>query len=291
MKPIKLYYAKLPNMGDLLNEYIVPMVTGREVQHCESVSRFEIMGIGSCGGAIWGRKHQNLNNTIKDTVKRVSCIGDKNPYAVWGTGLLEDFRGRKLKLIRNNVNFIAVRGALTQSVIEESLGKKISPVLCDGGILSSDLLKQSPNKEYELGIIPHYKEEHIFKENGIYDGFLKMNKSVKIINLREDPIKVINDIAKCNIIISSSLHGCVVADSFHIPNMRIQVSSIPGSGYKFDDYYSGFGITNSAYIIKDGRNIPSLNDVIDQYLIKSEDVESKKQAMRDSLASFVSEKL
>ncbi|MEH7111508.1 polysaccharide pyruvyl transferase family protein [Neobacillus niacini] len=291
MKPVKLYYAKLPNMGDLLNEYIVPMVTGREIEHCESVSKFDVMGIGSCGGAIWGNKYSGIKNNIKDSAKKLICGPVSSPYAVWGTGLLQNFSGRKLELVRKNVNFIAVRGALTQKVIEESLGRKINPVLCDGGILTADLLGKIPDKEFEVGIIPHYKEEHIFQNNGIYEGFKKKFPSIKIIDLREDPIKVIKDIAKCSIIISSSLHGCVCADSFNIPNMRIQVSSIPGSGYKFDDYYSGFGITNPAFFINDGNNIPSYNDVIDQYKIRSEDVEEKKRGMRDCLLKFVEEQI
>ena len=63
---VKAYYAKLNNMGDLLNEYLIPSVIGKRVIHCENVATFQIMGVGSCGGAIWGNKEDGTKKKLKD---------------------------------------------------------------------------------------------------------------------------------------------------------------------------------------------------------------------------------
>jgi hypothetical protein len=57
------------------------------------------------------------------------------------------------------------------------------------------------------------------------------------------PKEVISQIAQCNSILSSSLHGLITADSLRIPNIRIEISTaIRGGDWKFNDYYSAFGI-------------------------------------------------
>jgi pyruvyltransferase len=46
-------------------------------------------------------------------------------------------------------------------------------------------------------------------------------------------------------VLSSSLHGLVIADSLRIPNQWAKLSTlIIGDDYKFVDYYSCFGIEN-----------------------------------------------
>ena len=50
-------------------------------------------------------------------------------------------------------------------------------------------------------------------------------------------------ISECECIISSSLHGLIIADSFLIPNQMVHLTDkLYGDGFKFDDYYSNFDI-------------------------------------------------
>lgn len=50
---------------------------------------------------------------------------------------------------------------------------------------------------------------------------------------------VLEEICSCQYIVSSSLHGLIIADSYNIPNGRIKLNELDDSNdYKFKDYYS-----------------------------------------------------
>ena len=68
-------------------------------------------------------------------------------------------------------------------------------------------------------------------------------KNVLVIDVQRQPIEVIADVDKCEYILSSSLHGVIAADSLGIPNAWILLSDkVLGSGFKFYDYASAFGM-------------------------------------------------
>ena len=51
---------------------------------------------------------------------------------------------------------------------------------------------------------------------------------------------VIDEIKKCECVISSSLHGLIISDAYGIANVRVKFSdSIKGGDFKYKDYYSG----------------------------------------------------
>ena len=104
------------------------------------------------------------------------------------------------------------------------------------------------HKLYQLCIIPHYIDQNnilIHKNIQVDNSFL--------LNITEEPIKFIHNLLKCKRVISSSLHGLILSDSLGIPNARIIVSDkIIGGDYKFNDFYSSFGIDD--YLKIDLRN-------------------------------------
>ncbi len=290
MKPIKVYYVNPNNMGDLLNELIIPKITSRNIEQCLNPLSFDIMGIGSCGSSIWSNRFPKpgLTERTKDIIKVVGGKFINKPCGVWGTGFFQDYSGQNLKLIRKNTHFIAVRGELSKRIIEKKINHLINPVLCDGGILASELIPDSIEKRYRVGFIPHFKENQIAKDIGLIDMINHMQDAI-VIDLREDPISVIKKIAECEYIVSSSLHGCIVADSFHIPNIRVRISDIPGSGFKFDDYYSGYSIESKELMVHGVLDFPTERQVLDCYQISYEVVEKKKKDMKDSLNAFIKE--
>ena len=54
----------------------------------------------------------------------------------------------------------------------------------------------------------------------------------------DDWKSVIEDICCCEAIVSSSLHGLIIADTYGIPNARVKFSdNVTGGDFKYDDYF------------------------------------------------------
>ena len=151
----------------------------------------------------------------------------------------DDAQGRFFK---RDMCFHAVRGELTRRSVERMTGRTLDIPTGDGGILADELLDTLPEKRYDIGIVPHVCD---LNDPAVTD-LLGRYENAKFINVKDDPIAVLTEIAQCRCILSSSLHGLIAADSFHIPNLHIVFSDRPlGDGYKFDDYYSAYGVQHS----------------------------------------------
>lgn len=162
----------------------------------------------------------------------IICVGSIVSYAaddtlVLGSGLIQE----KQK-INPNAIYKFVRGPLTRKKIIES-GGFCPEIYGDPALLLPFIWKES-KKEFDVGLVPHiinYKEA---KEN--YPDY-------NIIDLKGDPEKVTKEISKCEKIISSSLHGIVVAHAYGIPAAWVKFSQkLSGDDIKFYDYYESVNL-------------------------------------------------
>ena len=267
---LKLYYAKLANMGDLLSPMIIEHCFGYKVERCSFLTG-DMCAVGSClaqyklHGNPLMKAQQAINGFTHPTVR------------VWGTGFINysDCEGRFFK---RDMRFYAVRGELTRKNVERMTGRSLDIPTGDAGILAPELLDSLPEKKYDIGIIPHICD---LKEDLVPQVVKKYGNSL-LINVKDEPLDVIKQIAECRTIISSSLHGLIVADSFGIPNMHVLFSDRPlGDGYKFDEYYSAYQVR---HIQRDLRceSAPELAEIQDSWLISPDAVEEKKQLMSAS---------
>lgn len=131
--------------------------------------------------------------------------------------------------------FLAVRGPLTAKGLKKSL------VLADPGLLADELVGYR-DKEYDLGIVPHWTDTTLAKD----PRFTKFNP--RIIDVTQDPLEVLREISRCKKIVTSSLHGAIVADSFIIPR-RIELAPRmithahqEGGDFKWRDYHASLGM-------------------------------------------------
>lgn len=147
---------------------------------------------------------------------------------VWGSGMLEP---QQTSL--PEVTWAAVRGALTRE-LAEAPG---DVALGDPGILVSRFSRR-PQVRWRLGLVPHHAQE----KDPMWSQFAdRYPAQVTVINVRRHPSVVIRDIASCGAILSSSLHGLVVADSYGIPAAWTSGSPpLTGGDFKFQDYASAF---------------------------------------------------
>lgn len=270
MQPIKLYYARLNNMGDLLNEIILERVMGFKVERC-SVLTGEMSAIGS---------HLGMYTYHGNPLMRAQQLinGKKFPHVdVWGTGFInyDDCKGRFFK---RDMVFHAVRGELSRRAVERMTGKSLDIPTGDAGILASHLFNERQEKRYSVGIIPHICDI----DDPSVAALARSYEDSVIINLRDEPVEVLRQIDRCEVILSSSLHGLIAADSFHIPNKHIVFSDRPkGDGFKFDDYYSGFGVFHMPWDLRE-KKAPEIIRIKDEYMISIRAVEEKKTDMKRS---------
>jgi pyruvyltransferase len=155
-----------------------------------------------------------------------------------------------------NAKILALRGELTKELAKVT----DNIVLGDPGLLANKLVAADTQKNYKLGIVPHGAEF----ANGLYRNKFDNRTDVKIIDPRRFLNDVLRDIAECENIASSSLHGLIVADALGIPNVWISFDDnlLEGKSFKFNDYYSALGINRSKMLIGDKMAVDALLDLM-----------------------------
>lgn len=145
---------------------------------------------------------------------------------VWGTGAI---RSEPVRLPRNAV-VLAVRGPLTRKLLSED----VPEVYGDPALLLPLMLTDTIEPTYRVGVVPHYVDrEHIGVEN---------DPAVCVIDVRRPWPEVVRHIRHCEAIVSTSLHGVVVAEAFGIPASWVVASTdISGGHFKFHDYLLATG--------------------------------------------------
>lgn len=146
---------------------------------------------------------------------------------VAGCGKLREETDAVSKL--KNSKVLGLRGPLSAK------GVRGNYVLGDPGLLADELVVTE--KKYNLGIVPHWSDKRTWSQ------FSQWNP--RIIRPTDDPLYVLSEIGACKKIITSSLHGLIVADAFHIPR-RIEYSETmdrEGGQFKFRDYLSSIGMS------------------------------------------------
>lgn len=264
-KKLNLFYYNYPNIGDILNAFMIDKLF--EVKVIKSkIQSADMLAIGSI-----------LDLLLKDNENSIqlekSNIINSNVH-IWGTGFMYGYKNPAQKKLLRSVEIHALRGKLTKNILSKILGYEIDCVLADPGLLIS-LLYPGLEKKYEIGIIPHYVEKY----EKIFCDMEKYYKNAVIIDVMDYPIEVLRKISQCKCIVSTSLHGLIIADSYGIPNQWcIYSDKILGNSFKYYDYYSAFDIEIKPYFLKE-NNFPDIDKVINNYSIKIESVQKKQKEL------------
>ena len=203
---IKLFWWKeRHNFGDALNTELINRLSSRR---CEWVpnnySQEFYMAIGSVIGLA-------SDNTI-----------------IWGSGFMD----AGWEPYRKPRNILAVRGPLTRKRLVD-LKIHCPKIYGDPALIMPELYYPNCERHFDLGIIPHWsnKKDKFFDQN--------FNDNIKIIDIEQTSCEdFIRDVMSCKRIISSSLHGIIIADAYEIPALRVHFSKVLwGGDFKFNDYY------------------------------------------------------
>ena len=155
---------------------------------------------------------------------------------VWGSGVIAADRRIAVKPRR----ICAVRGPLSRQKLLDQ-GIECPEVYGDPALLLPLVYRPTIRRRYKIGIIPHQVETSLPTVLEFHRG----NPNVLILKPeRYGHWKTfVNKIASCDLILSSSLHGLIVADAYGVPNVWIKLShdKVIGGEFKFCDYFQGVG--------------------------------------------------
>jgi pyruvyltransferase len=201
---VKAYWwCEVPNFGDALAPLLLEHFADIEVE--------------------WGTISHSSVASIGSILEHIPPLWDG---FVLGSGKLFEFS--RLHLHTNTATILAIRGPLSARGVPGSFA------LGDPGILADELVGPQ-EKLWDLGIVPHWQDDQLAPK---FASLIPAPHTVKIISPSDDPLVVLRQIGACRRIVTSSLHGMIVADAFGIPR-RVEICPAmarDGGDFKFRDY-------------------------------------------------------
>lgn len=201
---VKLYWwAGRPNVGDAISPLLVSGVSGREVYDAKKREHPKLLAVGS--------------------LMHYARAGD----VIWGTGCISE----ETRIKTNKLLACAVRGPRTRAVLLKH-GVECPEVYGDPAILLPRFI--SPNavsKTHSLGVVPHFMD---------HDDITIDDPMVKKISVDLPAEDFVRELLSCERIVSSSLHGIIIAEAYGIPADWLKISKrLIGENFKFNDYFEG----------------------------------------------------
>ena len=220
MKKINLFYWsninlqnwQSENYGDLLSKYLVEKISGKKVcwVHPKKLRWFQ------------KKKHYLAIGSILAQATKHS--------EVWGSGIIAQDQEVAL------ANFYAVRGPETRKLLLKQ-HIECPEVYGDPALLLPRYFDPKINKTIKTGWVPHYEDLELVKR-------VNLPKNDILIDLRTNDVEeTTKQLLSCERILSSSLHGLIVAHAYGIPAVWVKLSdNLFGDDVKFRDYFGSVGI-------------------------------------------------
>lgn len=208
---VKMWWMETPypgNFGDIINPYVVEGLTGIPPKFTHSPKR--LLAIGSI---------------IKFA---------KSTTSVWGAGCPS-----RDQVLNPHATYHAVRGPLTRDVVLQN-GGSVDEIYGDAAWFLPRIYRPTVTKTHRLGVIFHLAHQQSSPP---------IDPDVRIIDIarvgRGEIEEFIRELLSCEAVLSTSLHGVIVAHAYRVP-VRWCVASasgrqIHGDGMKFEDYFLSVG--------------------------------------------------
>lgn len=173
-------------------------------------------------------KGLRLNPDILSIGSILQMTPENYSGVILGSGII-----KSEKRVFHNADVRGVRGELTRQCLQLERGV----ILGDPGLLAHRVVSpQGIDKKHAVGLVVHWQETG----NEIVQALAqKYGDDLLVISTSRSAPEVLADIAQCAYILSSSLHGLIVADSYGIPCGWVLLSGYVGGGeFKYRDYGS-----------------------------------------------------
>lgn len=237
------------NLGDALSPVIVSALSGMSIVHRDFES--------------WKR--------------RLACVGTighgfkDGVVHFWGTGIdplknpIDRSLGYYRKPSRTEFHIHALRGRFSAQVFGNQ-NIRVPMVHGDPVWFLPSIVQPAPEKRYELGVIVHLSElEELTDTAGVNKELLRyklpfsLSGTVRLISTITQPNfdaleKKVKEITSCKRIVSTSLHGLVIAETYGIPCVWFRNFGSRAAFVQLDeddehvdwrvrDFYSGVGVS------------------------------------------------
>lgn len=198
------YWDIHPNFGDLLAPWLVEKMTGRPVHLVKEAEARR-------------QPHYVLIGSILSHVRSGSIV--------WGTGSFGTETDAQVSLA---AQYTAVRGPLTRNRIR-ILKAECPAIYGDPALLTPYFYRPKITPRHEVGVVIRHSE-------GDWRNALAQS-GIKTIDLKTDRIEeTLDAMLSCKRIVTSSLHGLILADAYGIPNAWLDSRSPWGLNFKYWDY-------------------------------------------------------
>lgn len=206
---IRAWWHYSSNFGDALTPYIINKLSGIDPIYALPHSDYRVVCIT---GSLLGVDLTNAD--------------------IWGLGIIDNV----IKVIPNqNIRPLSTRGPISASKIKEA-GYAQPITIGDPAILLPQLRPIVKSSEYAVGLLQSWVDIEFIRSK------FGDNKDALIIDTLQPVDTVIDMMAKCDVIVSSCLHGIVVAVAYGFPLVWSKYSDkMVGDGTKFIDFFESIG--------------------------------------------------
>lgn len=240
------WWTDAPNFGDLLSPWLVRKMTGMNVEFADRDEPHYV--------------------TIGSIVGRAS-----NNSLIWGTG---SFGTETKARLSPKAKYHAVRGPLTRQILKNA--KIDAPqIYGDPALLMPLYYYPDVPITHEIGVVVRWSE----KEWKSVD----IDPRVKIINLKTSDVEeTIDAFMSCRRIISSSLHGLIIADAYGIPNSWRQSETGKGGIFKYFDYFASVNKYRAPHQYSIGKEGLQVEHLLRSFSFNSQPIEFKYYKLLDA---------
>jgi pyruvyltransferase len=194
------------NVGDQLTPWLIARISGRDARWVPAAGPGQRYFVaGSIAGLAGARAD------------------------VWGSGVM-----RRDDVLDPAARFHAVRGPLTREAALRS-GARCPDVYGDPGWLVPRLLPRPRHPGGPVGYVAHLSQ--------VAGARRLLPHRWRLIDVRQPVEEFVDDLTSCSLIVSTSLHGIILAHAYGLPAVWAEAGRLPmGDGTKFHDHYLGAGI-------------------------------------------------
>lgn len=199
------WWSDTPNFGDLITPFLLRQIGIAPI--LKPAKSADLLGAGSV----------------------LELLGEDYRGIIWGSGKMHEHEETKLP----HAQFLGVRGHLTRTALGLS---EDTTTVGDPGLLMSDYVKRKA-PTVDIAVIPHFSHQQEDWVQGLREE--ASHRSLKIIDVGNSPLKVVEQIAQARYVLTTSLHGLICADALGVPAAwALPEPVLAGATFKFRDYSS-----------------------------------------------------